>query len=143
MVSIQVNEGVPILIYTDSDDFFAIADFVESESKKYTVIKPVKPRPPSSTAKPEDFRKYADEFEVFEKKMVDYRVEYNKSVEWDKSLNSQLIDIVKSYSGLNSLDIPDWQKNKLYSYAYKSGHSSGIVEVYYYLLDIIDLFTKD
>jgi hypothetical protein len=45
---------------------------------------------------------------------------------------------IKEDSGLN--DIPEQYRDKVYSYAYQQGHSSGYSEVYNYLLDLVDIF---
>lgn len=114
----------------------------EKQIKEYLsplfVSKPVQPKLKSQTPTEEELKVYKTQIREYEVALDKYKTEdafYRKE-------GSRLFDLleekIKEDSGLN--DIPEQYRNKVYSYAWEQGHSSGFGEVYNYLCSLVNIF---
>jgi hypothetical protein len=86
-----------------------------------------------------EVKQYASELEEWELSLVEYTA--NKEIRDIEA--RQLYDVLEEYlkeeSGFYQY-VPKESQNKVWSYAWQQGHSSGYSEVYNYLLDLVGLF---
>lgn len=99
-----------------------------------------KPKKPSgglsSTAT--DLRKMADDLDRYEieKDKFDWWV---KTVsDYNTAVNQLIEDYLKAEAGLDR--VPEKSRAKVWSKAWADGHSSGYLEVFYHLRELVDLF---
>ncbi len=104
-------------------------DYISRPSKPFLKI----------NATSSEVKQYAVELENYELSLVEYTA--NKQIR-DKEVR-QLYDVLENYikeeSGFYEY-IPKDKQDKVWSYAWQQGHSSGYSEVYNYLLDLVELF---
>ena len=103
--------------------------------RKYAT-KPVKPRMTGSTA--EDARKYAFDLEEHEFQMDTYRELRVEYAAHNFAIEQEVEARIKEETGFNS--IPEQYQAKVWSYAWREGHSSGYSEVSNILRDLISIF---
>ena len=116
----------------------------ESEIRVYLSIlhskevRPIRPILHTNTPNKEELEEYNSKLDVYTKESAEYEKSVNAYKEEFVRLYGLLEDMIKEDSGLNT--IPEQYRDKVYSYAYQQGHSSGYGEVYNYLLDLVDIF---
>jgi hypothetical protein len=84
-------------------------------------------------------KQYATELEQWEISLVEYTA--NKEIRDIEA--RQLYDVLEDYLKEESRFyqyVPKESQNKVWSYAWKQGHSLGYSQVYNYLLELVDLF---
>lgn len=96
--------------------------------------KPILYRNPTS----EDAKKYIVELEKYENLKLKRDEEIIKCNEISDYVDSIVAEFIKKQSGL--YQIPEKSQSKVWSLAYGKGHSSGYLEVYYNLQDLVELF---
>lgn len=100
-----------------------------------------RPSKPSlkNNATSSEVKSYAIELENYELSLVEYTA--NKQIRDTevRQLYGILEEFLKEDSGFYEY-IPKEKQNKVWSYAWQQGHSSGYSEVYNYLLDLVELF---
>ena len=84
--------------------------------------------------------------DAYRAKLADYEVqkkayddEYYKRAQEGAHYNEILTSYIKDVSGLNEF-VPAERRKKVYNLAYEKGHSSGSAEIFYYLLEFVNLF---
>lgn len=96
-----------------------------------------KPLPPNEHTS-ESILNYSKELEEWEK----YKEEKNKTLVLHKEFQIKVSDLLDEYikemSGLN--DIPEKYRDKVYDRAWEDGHSDGYLQVYYELVDLVEIF---
>jgi trehalose-6-phosphate synthase len=102
------------------------------------VSKPKEARLNTNKPTKEDIENYNNSSKQYHLILVDY--ENKKSFYDSESLRlwDLLHEKVKEDSGLN--DIPEKYRDKVYSYACREGHSSGYIEIYNILCELVDIF---
>lgn len=102
---------------------------------------PSMPSKPRLTKNPnaEEARKYANEVDNFEFVMAQYRKEKEAYSAISSPLECLFTDLTKDLSGLNT-SVPEQYRDKVYSYAYQRGHSSGHSEILNCLYDLVAIF---
>lgn len=114
-------------------------DFSKYENKLPHPRKPTKPRLSSSTPSVDEISEYAEKLKGFEKEESEYKENFRKCREED----GRLMDLFKQ-DLLEDLGIEKHpKKDKIFSYAWKEGHNSGLSSVYDIASEIIDHFFKD
>ena len=85
------------------------------------------------------------EIESYKQDMSSYEIDLEKYVQdkivYDNISNTIVSlkeEIIREESGLNK--IPEQYRDKVYDVAYRSGHSSGYLEVYNKLVDLVEIF---
>jgi hypothetical protein len=71
-----------------------------------------------------------------EKKTYDYAVSEIAPI--NSEIEEVFLEYMKERAGLNT--VPEQYRDKVYSFAYQLGHSSGYGEVSNYLMDLVDIF---
>lgn len=95
-------------------------------------------RPILSGNSPSDYRAHATALEAYEVEK-EIRKQQQKTFSCVQSeIDSVFEQYIREKSGLNT--IPEQYRDKVYSYAYQQGHSSGYCEVYNYLLELVYIF---
>ena len=117
---------------------YEATEYAKSLHPEYPA-KPVKPiihnlKSPSSV----DYRDYAVVFEKYEKEMVEWKIKRDEYQNFSSKINSELVEYIKEVAGLNT--IPEKFRDKVWNKAYEDGHAYGYTEVYYKLLDLVDIF---
>jgi len=114
------------------------SEYAKSLHPEYPV-KPVKPtiRNPKSPS-PVDHRDYATVLEKYEQEMIEWRIKRDEYDKISNEINSELVGYIKEVAGLNS--IPEKFRDKIWNKAWDDGHAYGYSEVYYKLLDLVDIF---
>ena len=114
----------------------------EKEIREYLtdlyVTKPFVPKLKSNTPNSEEMKIYSDSLLEFEKALEQYKFKNDFYKIESSRLYALLEEKIKEDSGLN--DIPKQYRDKVYSYAYELGHSSGYGEVYHYLCNLVNIF---
>ena len=80
-----------------------------------------------------DLEKYEDELEL-----GSYDIAKKEYQSMDFEISNLIEDFIKEESGLN--DIPKQYRSKVYDIAYNNGHSSGYINIYQHLVDLVDIF---
>ena len=60
---------------------------------------------------------------------------------YNQEIDDMIMDYIKKESGLNDLNVSDKVKTNIISKAWCDGHSSGYVEVYYHLVELVEMLT--
>jgi hypothetical protein len=102
------------------------------------VRKPIAPQLKSKSPTVEELKSYSEARIVYEKELENYMQDNDLYNQESNRVWSLLEEKIKEDSGLN--DIPKQYRDKVYSYAYQQGHSSGYGEVYNYLIDLVNIF---
>lgn len=102
------------------------------------VHRPKEPRLKSVTPTEEELSSFLAEKEEYQKLLREYETNNDFYKSESKRLYDILDDIIREDSGLN--DIPEQYRDKVYSYAWERGHSSGYSEVYNCLCDLVEIF---
>ena len=114
----------------------------ENEIREYLtdlyVTKPFAPKLKSNTPTTEEMEIYSDSVLEYEKALEDYKFKNDFYKAESSRLYILLEDKIKEDSGFNN--IPEQYRNKVYSYAYSQGHSSGYGDVFNYLCDLVEIF---
>lgn len=106
-------------------------------SNLYT-SQPKKPTLKNNTPTAEELSTYIEQSKKYDLVLEEFKTKKDLYESEGLRLYSLLEEKIKDYSGLN--DIPEQYRDKVYRYAYSQGHSSGYVEVYQYLCDLVDIF---
>jgi len=101
--------------------------------------RPTKPLQSHFDKNSSGMRMYADKLEEYEKDFEVYTSEMKKYRDHKNILDSQIVDFIKDFSGLNSI-VPEQYRSKVYTYAYQQGHSSGYSEVAIILENLVEIF---
>ena len=124
--------------HVDSGSIYNTIKWAFDSKEVQYPINPTKPHlSPKHTS--EDAKQYAinlDKYETIE--YPKFREEKAKYQAERNEIESVVIEFIKEESGLNT--IPEQYRDKIYSKAYKDGHSGGYYEVYNHLLDLIEIF---
>lgn len=81
---------------------------------------------------------YQKAYEQYEYELVNYGKEKMLFSERQNDINSMIEDYIKDITGFN--DLPEKNKSKVWHKAWEDGHSDGYHQVYYELVELIDLF---
>ncbi len=100
--------------------------------------RPEEPKLRNVTPTEEELSIFLAEKEEYQKLSKEYETNNDFYESESKRLYDILDDIIREDSGLNG--IPEQYRDKVYSYAYENGHSSGYIEIYNYLLDLVEIF---
>ncbi len=98
--------------------------------------KPMKPGRPGISASPAYLRIHADAVEKYEKDMVEYR-------KLEEAYRRKVADLEAEFRKdlLEEFGLTNHPKaDKIYSYVWDKGHSSGYGEMYNIMSDLADLF---
>ena len=102
------------------------------------VNKPKEPLLINNKPTKEDIEDYTKKVEQYNIDLAEYKIENEIYESESRRLWDLLEEKIKEDSGLNT--IPEQYRDKVYSYAYQRGHSSGYGEVYGYLCDLVNIF---
>lgn len=83
---------------------------------------------------------YARNLKWYDKEMVTYRSAKELYSEVSLQENAVFIEYMKEVAGLDT--IPEQYRKKVWDKAWSDGHSSGYSEVYYHLVELIDIFNN-
>jgi len=111
-------------------------EYAYTQNPKYPT-KPIKPRLEQKHASG-DAIIYANSLNKYEIDYEKYKLELEKYNKETAKINTAIEEYIKDASGLNT--IPEQYRDKIYSYAYGQGHSSGYIEVYNELCNLVDIF---
>lgn len=137
--TIEKANGLTVQKLNDFCDFNSVSqtlDYARSFNIEYpsTPTKPFLAKGHSSVEAKQyviDLEKYEIEKESCQKD----KDEYNKV---SSEIGHLMEEFIRERSGLNS--IPEQYRDKVYSNAYQSGHSSGMSQVFNDLLDLVEIF---
>jgi hypothetical protein len=118
-------------------DVYTAIECVNDLIEKKKLEKPIKPVLKNAHTS-EDYRRYADDFEVYEMNIKHYNA---AKVEFDQTiavLRLELNEYIKEQSGL--YDIPTKYQHKVWIKAYQDGHSDGLYSVYNHLVELVGIF---
>ena len=119
---------------TGNDVFWTI-----QQANALKVEWPDRPKRPVANPKSSaEHKKYAAELEAYEAAMKTYDAEWAAMEAHNHLVDHLIIEYVKKTSGLTN--VPEKSRDKVWRKAWEEGHSSGYLEVYYKLLDLVDLF---
>ena len=117
-----------------------LREFENEERKKIEVpAYKTKPLLKSSKAGPNELRALADEIEEWEKYNKKRDAIIKKQGNAAPNMGDICAEFIKIESGLRD-KVPAKYQDKVYSFAWDIGHSSGYSEVYNYLLDLVNIF---
>lgn len=85
-----------------------------------------------------DAKKYAEDLELYENEKKSYHEKLNLHRNESYRLESLIEEFIKEESGLNT--IPEYYREKVYSYAYEQSRSNGYSELFNTLRDLIYIF---
>ena len=123
----------------DGLNIYEAQDKIREYLSSLFVSKPSVPKLKSNSPSQEEMKIYSEALLSYEKDLEDYRYKNDFYREESSKLYALLIDKIKEDSGLNDI-VPKQYRDKVYSYAYEQGHSSGYGEVYGYLVDLVNIF---
>jgi hypothetical protein len=103
------------------------------------VTKPKKPLLVTTTPTAELVEEYKVALQNYETAFKEYQIKMIFMGDEQKRLFTLLRNLIKEESGLNTI-VPAKYRDKVFSYAYEQGHSSGYLEVYHYLCNLADIF---
>ena len=83
-------------------------------------------------------QKYAQDLAAYEAAKEVYNKEAKAAQEHNRKVYQLIENLIREESGLNF--IPEQYRDKVYSHALQSGHSSGYSEVYNHLCELVDIF---
>ena len=83
-------------------------------------------------------KEHLQNLEKYEEDKKAYNAAVEKNAPVNDEINEVFLEYLKEKSGLNT--IPKQYRDKVYSYAYQQGHSSGYGEVSSYLIELVDIF---
>lgn len=118
----------------ESDKVYKAIELVQNQDIVFYPDKPSKPFLKNNHSS-YDVLTYAKELELYEKANEVYKINKQKYDEIKGKIENHLIERMKDAAGLNT--IPEQYRDKVYSYAWSEGHSSGFYEVYLKLNNII------
>lgn len=119
-------------------DVYKAQEKIREQLNPLYVSKPIAPRLKDKTPTKEDMEDYSKAVILYEKELEEYTFKNEFYRQESNRLWNLLEEKIKEDSGLN--DIPEQYRNKVYSYAYQEGHSSGMGEVYNYLIELVEIF---
>ena len=99
--------------------------------------RPIKPRQISKITSQEVF-KYAEELKNYEIQIEEWKAYYKEYSSNASKYVFLLEDFIKEYAEISI--VPEQYRDKVWSNAYSQGHSYGYSEVYYRLIDLIEIF---
>lgn len=85
---------------------------------------------------------YVKKLQSYEDDMTIYKQELNKVTSYNNNLMDHVILMMKCEAGLEYSELPRWQKDRIWTYAWQKGHSGGLGDVYGLLLDLMELFEE-
>lgn len=83
--------------------------------------------------------KYAEELKKYEADIIEYNKQKSIVAEHNANVDKQIELYIKEVSEFNSI-VPNNKKAKVWSKAWSDGHSEGLHNVYYHLIELVDLF---
>lgn len=83
-------------------------------------------------------QKYAEELAAYESENETCKQARDAAQEHNRKVNELIETLIREESGLNL--IPEQYRDKVYAYAWQTGHSSGYSEVYNHLSELVDIF---
>lgn len=119
-------------------DVYKAQEKIREHLNPLYVSKPTVPRLKSNVPSQEEMETYLNARVAYEKELEEYGFNNDSYKQESSRLWNLLEEKIKEDSGLN--DIPEQYRNKVYSYAYREGHSSGMGEVYNYLIELVEIF---
>lgn len=102
------------------------------------VSKPREPLLVNNKPTKEDIDIYTTLVEQYSLDLAEFKTKDELHKSESSRLWKLLEDLIKEDSGLNN--IPEQYRDKVYSYAWEQGHSSGYGEVYHYLCNLVNIF---
>lgn len=106
--------------------------------KPLFVSKPYEPKLKNLKPTGEEISEFLAKNEIYKKDLEEYKTKDNFYKQESRRLYDLLEEKIKEDSGLN--DIPEQYRDKVYSYAYREGHSSGYGAVYSILINLVEIF---
>jgi len=104
--------------------------------RKYAT-KPVKPFGPEDQSS-DGFIAYGQRLKLYEEEMEDFRTLQAECAAHNHAIEQEVEARIKEDSGLNS--IHEQYRDKVWSYAWQKGHSSGYGEVSNILCELVSIF---
>lgn len=104
------------------------------------IIKPSKPSKLSFDDTAVQMKMYAEKLEEYESKIEDYKVKLEGYNKIKSKTYLEVEEFIKEDSGLNNSYVPEKYRDKIYSYAYAEGHSSGYSNIHSILCDLVKIF---
>ena len=128
-----------------SKNHLSLEEFIQIIYQYEDLMYP-KPKPPvkpylAKNANSKDAKVYAIELEGYETLEYNYAELKNSYLKMKILYNEILTELVKDSADLQS--VPEQYRDKVYSKAYQMGHSSGLMEVHKYLVDLVEIFNLD
>lgn len=123
-------------------ELHAVEDAIEillNEQKEYICIRPSMPWPPVGGTLTE-YQEYTNPLAVYENNKNKYNKESTEVLEYNNSILNKIEELIKFDVKLNKL--PPKTAAKVWNHAWESGHSSGYLEVYYHLQELMELFEE-
>jgi len=131
--------------YMDVHEVLSRVRELEKEAREKVEVPEYKSKPTSSgfykksnSPTPSELRAYADAVEEYEKYNRKREAASKKQRDAVPNTGELLEGFIRHASGLN--DIPKQYQDKVYRIAWDRGHSSGYSEVYYYLVELVEIF---
>lgn len=81
---------------------------------------------------------YKEAYEAWEKARTEYEKAMASYEKRYSEVNDALEDLIKTEAGFEK--VPEASRGKVWALAWENGHSSGYLEVYYQLIDLVALF---
>ena len=78
----------------------------------------------------------------YETDFEEYKEKYNAVASYNSNINALIADFIRSESGLNELPVSEKIKEKIYEKAWEDGHADGFINVYYELVELVDMLTE-
>ena len=122
------------------DRVFDLVDKAQSLQLKYPErpTKPTLPKNPTST----DYIKMGELMRQYETDFAEYKEKYNDVASYNSNIDLLIANFIRAESGLDKLPLSETVKNKIYDKAWEDGHSSGFIQVYYELVELVDMLTE-
>jgi hypothetical protein len=117
-------------------------EFYLNQKLKPTFPSSTKPKQPSNATSQEIFE-YAKVLKKWETENDIIEAEWKEINDFNNSIDNFVDILIQEESGLNALNIPDWQKSKISYLAYENGHAYGHHSVYNHLIELVNLFEEN
>lgn len=128
---------IPSKLDLEKFSAYEAIDYIKGLEPEY-ISRPQKPIL-NLNANASEAREYAEKLDQFDIDLAEYKIKDGERGKISRELWSVLEDYLKDEAGLYTT-VPKEKQDKVWSYAWQQGHSSGYGEVYGYLVDLVELF---
>lgn len=103
----------------------------------------LKPKKPILSKNPtaEDAQVFAAQMAQYEEDLVGWETIEAENAKWNEEIENMVADFIREESGLNHLRVSDKVKINMWKKAWDDGHSSGYVQIYYELCELVEMLT--